>query len=354
MNNKGLSCSIVILLITITFQGCSHLSNQVAKVKSSLPTQKNSEKLIISARTLESKNEWLAAREQYEKYLSKNPKSATACHRLGIVCTRLGDSVAATRYFTQARQIDPKNSVILNDFGFALYQRGQYKAAEKVFSEALQNDANNTRIMNNLALAVGHQGRFKESFSLFRNIMPPAEAHANVAYIHTQRGEGELALKEYDLALTADPNLTTAGLAAAELAEMRNVLLAKQDQSNTQQVATNKIAPKTQRKKQPTHLVSSKRPVQQEKRKLSLTQSTPAVKQKLISQTSMKRPAKEQPSFKPVSKLEPKAEEEALEINSFRTLDEISQEGESVIIRISNEKAEEENLFRTPQELHNN
>lgn len=352
MNNKGLSCSTVILLITITFQGCSHLSNQVAKVKSALPTQKNSDKLILAARTFESKNELLAAREQYEKYLSKNPKSAKACHRLGIVCTRLGDPVAATRYFTQARQIDPQNSVLLNDFGYALYQRGQFKAAEKIFKEALQNDANNNRIINNLALSVGHQGRFKESFSLFRNIMPAAEAHANVAYIHTQRGEGELALKEYDLALTADPNLRTAGLAAAELAEMKSLFLAKQDKKTTQQLATRKIAPKAELNKQPTQLVSSKRPVQKMPTLLT-SQSKQTGKQKLIAQTSMKRQAKVEPSLKPDTKSEPKMEEDELEINSFRTLDELSEE-ESVIIRISDEKTQEENLFRTPQELQNN
>ncbi len=221
MNNKGLSCSTVILIITMTFQGCSQLGTQISKVKSTLPGQKKPENLLAAARGFESKKEWLAAREQYEKYLSKNPKSANACHRLGIVCSHLGDTVAATRYFTQARQIEPNNSEVLNDFGYALYQRGQYGAAEKIFSTALQNDANNKRIMNNLALTVGHQGRFKESFSIFRNIMPAAEAHANLAYIHTQRGEGELALDEYDLALTADPHLERAGLAAAELAEMK-------------------------------------------------------------------------------------------------------------------------------------
>lgn len=377
MNNKGLSCSTVILIITMTFQGCSQLGTQISKVKSTLPGQKKPENLLAAARGFESKKEWLAAREQYEKYLSKNPKSANACHRLGIVCSHLGDPVAATRYFTQARQIEPNNSEVLNDFGYALYQRGQYEAAEKIFSSALQNDANNKRIINNLALTVGHQGRFKESFSLFRNIMPAAEAHANLAYIHTQRGEGELALDEYDLALTADPHLERAGLAAAELAEMKNLTLARQQQATKKQLASNEAVPKTQPsktqpKEQNTQLVSAKQTVEAAPRQ-SLNRTTPVVKQKLVSQASLNKPARriskpQAPVAKPQASvaqqqasipkakpiIEKEEEEEALEINSFRTLDELTQEDKPAIIRISNENPQEEPIFRSPHELPEN
>ncbi|QDT42114.1 photosystem I assembly protein Ycf3 [Gimesia alba] len=384
MNNKGLFCSTVILLITFSIQGCSHLGNQVSKVKSALPGQKNTDNLLAAARADESKNELLAAREKYEKYIKRNPKSVIACHRLGIVCTRLGDSVAATRYFTQARQLDPTNSEVLNDFGYALFQRGQYNAAEKIFTAALQNDASNKRIINNLALTVGHQGRFKESFTLFRNVMPPAEAHANLAYIHTQRGEGELALQEYDLALTEDPTLETAGLAAAELAEMKNIFLAKQTQKPEQQLAANKTAPRTETPKrqnmpakrvtkslakapiqkqpvtQTTQLVSAKQPVEKTSRE-PLNVTTPVVREKLVSQASLKeevqfrriasQPPVSKPVTKPVSKPVKKVEEESLEINSFNTIDELSVEDKPAIIRISNESESEETLFRSPQEL---
>ncbi|WP_299469377.1 tetratricopeptide repeat protein [uncultured Gimesia sp.] len=348
----------MILIITISFQGCTQLGTQVAKVKSSLPGQKKPENLMASARTSESKKDWVTAREEYEKFLKKNPKSVKACHRLGIVCSHLGDTVAATRYFTQARQLDPHNSELLNDFGYALYQRGQYEAAEKVFMSALQNDSNNTRIINNLALAVGHQGRFKESFALFRNIMSPAEAHANLAYIHTQRGEGDLALQEYDLALTDDPHLERAGLAAAELVEMKNLTLARQEQQKTkEQLATSSDTPQTQPKTEPikqnTQLVSVEQPVQ-EAPKQSLNRTIPVVREKLISQTSMKKEVKLPTPQPAVSKPLPKPEEEALEISTFRSLDELSLDEEPAIIRISNEKTQEEPMFRSPQEFSDN
>lgn len=358
MNNKGLSCSTVILIITMTFQGCTQLGTQVTRMKSSLPGQKKPENLMAAARTCESKNEWMAAREEYEKYLKKNPKSAKACHRLGIVCSHLGDTVAATRYFTQARQLDPNNSELLNDFGYALYQRGQFEAAEKVFMTALHNDSNNSRIINNLALAVGHQGRFKESFSLFRNIMPPAEAHANLAYIHTQRGEGDLALQEYDLALTDDPHLERAGLAAAELVEMKNLTLARQEQEKTNvQLAAKPVVPETQPetelKKQNTQVVSVEVPVQAVP-KQSLNRTIPVVREKLISQTSMKKEVPLPTPQPAVSRPLPKQAEDALEISSFRTLDELSLDEEPAIIRISNEKTQEEPMFRAPQEFSDN
>ncbi|WP_298868725.1 tetratricopeptide repeat protein [uncultured Gimesia sp.] len=360
MNNKGLSCSTVILIITITFQGCTQLGTQVAKVKSVMPGQKQPENIIAAARSYEKKHEWLAARSEYEKYLNKNPTSVKTCHRLGIVCSHLGDTVAATRYFTQARQLEPNNSEVLNDFGFALFKRGQYQAAEKVFSNALQNDANNERIMNNLALTVGHQGRFKESFSIFRNIMPAAEAHANLAYIHTQRGEGELALSEYDLALTADPNLERAGMAVAELVEMKNLTIARQVKKSDQQLATNKVVPKTQTKtkiqpeKQNIQLARSKRSVQTKPSQVpekTVEKTVPIIREKLISQASMKKERLIPTPRTTLPQAKSKVEEEALEINSFRTLDELNQEEKSVIIRISNEVSQKEPLFRSPREL---
>lgn len=390
MNDKGLFCSAVILIISL--QGCAQLGTQVAKVKSALPGKHHSETVLTAARGFEHKKEWLAARKQYETYLKKNPRSVVACHRLGIVCSQLGDSVAATRYFTQAKQLDPHNSEVLNDFGYALYKRGQYDAAEKVLSAALQNDANNKRIMNNLALTVGHQGRFKESYTIFRNIMSEAEAHANVAYIHTQRGEGEMALKEYDLALTADPTLETAGLAAAELAVMKNVYLAKQENqpqaAEEKQLASNQAKPAQAapekavienpfiEKTETRETVASrsepeadfrKIPAQQKTQLVSAKQTTNVVAKpslnapvkKMITQADLKKELLEPRSSNsaPVVKTEApvqKQEEEflePLEINSFRSLDEISQEDEPAIIRISNETPAEEPLFRSPDEL---
>lgn len=347
MNDKGLSCSTVILIITVTFQGCTQLGTQISKVKSSMPGQKEPKNIIAVARSYEKKNELKAARELYEKHLSKNPSSTIACHRLGIVCSRLGDTIASTRYFTQARQLEPNNSEVLNDFGFALYNRGEYKSAEKIFASALQNDANNNRIINNLALAVGHQGRFKESLSLFRNIMPSAEAHANLAYIHTQRGEGELALKEYDMALTADPDLEQAGMAAAELAEMKQLALANQTKKSEQQLASKKVIPQKQNKQLVRSRQSAQATAPTRKRTI------PVVREKLISQASMKKEKLISAPRKAVPELELKGDKDSLEINSFRTLDELNQEEEPVIIRISNEVNAQESLFRSPAELSN-
>lgn len=393
MNSNGLFCSTLILC-TLAFQGCTQLNTQVSKVKSVLPGHKKEkeENMLAAARSLERQKEWIGAREKYETYLKKNPHSVKACHRLGIVCSQLGDTVAATRYFTQAKQLDPLNSEVLNDFGYALFKRGQYEAAEKILATALQNDAKNKRIMNNLALTVGHQGRFKESYTMFRNIMPEAEAHANVAYIHTLRGEGELALKEYDLALTADPDLKSAGQAAAELTLMRNRMLAHKTAEAEEKLAAASDSPKPQAKASPqpqaaeksNQLVSLKASAAARREQLqALTQKkTPVAKEKLISQVSLKNemkssaPAKVKPAnlkpanVKPVKEIPreqapavsrkipqpPTSEEEApLEINPFRKLDEIEEK--PVIIRISNEvpaKAAATNetaLFRTPQEL---
>ena len=378
MNSNGLLCS-TLMLCTLTLHGCTQLNSQVAKVKSTFSSSEKSENMLAAARTLESQKEWIGARKKYEECLKRDPRNVKACHRLGIVCTQLGDTVAATRYFTQARQLAPTNSELLNDFGFALYKRGQYEAAEKVLAAALQNDANNPKIMNNLALTVGHQGRFKESYTMFRNLMSEAEAHANVAYIHTQRGEGNLALKEYDLALTADPTLKSAGLAAAELAQLKNRHLENQALKADQQLAATSPAKEKQqpakKQQQPesakTQQIARLKPTTTPAQPKAIPPKKSPVKQELISQVSMKKevkreiPLETKPELKREKKVvkqeptltrripqeKPTQEAAPLEINPFRSLDEISEEEAPVIIRISNETAAKESGFRTPQEL---
>ena len=78
------------------------------------------------------------------------------------------------------------------------------------------------------------------------------------------------------------------------------------------------------------------------------------MREKLISQTSMKKEVKLPTPQPAVSKPLPKPEEEALEISTFRSLDELSLDEEPAIIRISNEKTQEEPMFRSPQEFSDN
>jgi hypothetical protein len=70
-------------------------------------------------------------------------------------------------------------------------------------------------------MAIGLQGRTDEALRLFRRVNGEADAYANMGYVHAQRGEGQLALKRYGEALSADPNHRKAATAMVQLADIQ-------------------------------------------------------------------------------------------------------------------------------------
>jgi hypothetical protein len=91
------------------------------------------------------------------------------------------------------------------------------------------------RAMNNLAIALGYQGKHEQALAMFRRVVPEAQAQANLAYLHVQRGEGKLAVQRYTRAVDLDKNLRSAAHALLQLAEMEQRYL--ESERGRQQVA---------------------------------------------------------------------------------------------------------------------
>ena len=111
---------------------------------------------------------------------------------------------------------------------------------EKVLRMAVQENPTHKRAVNNLAIVIGHQGHFDESLAMFRRVVGEAEANANLAYIHVQRGEGQAATQRYSRALTLDSNLEAATRAMLQIAEMQQRLARTERHSARLAVAGNK------------------------------------------------------------------------------------------------------------------
>lgn len=229
--------------------GCATLTDSVSQLRE---PENIAEIEFNMARVQERSSDLPKAKELYLKMYGRHPNQAAVCHRLGVVHSRLGEFDAAMRYFEEARRLDANNGELLTDMGYALLLQNRPADAEAVLRQALAINPELNRAHTNLAVALGQQGRMDESFTQFRQVVPEAEAHANVAFLHVQRGEGTQAIEHYSRALTLDPNLKPAMQALAQLAEVRQRAA---DQPDDVQIAAPPSTPETVAKTTPAPAV---------------------------------------------------------------------------------------------------
>lgn len=182
---------------------------------------------INMARVQEQQGQLWKAREMYEELYQRHPKDPVVCHRLAVVTSQMpdpkqpgGSFQQARRYFQQALKLDPHNAQILTDYAYALFLQNDLSGAETLLRQALREQPGNRRATNNLAIVLGHQGKTEQSLAMFRRVVGEAEAQANLAYIHAQRGEGKQAVERYTKALAIDKNMKSASHALLQLAEI--------------------------------------------------------------------------------------------------------------------------------------
>ncbi len=233
MRRSSLSAAMLLALIAGPLSGCAHTG--VGGYANS--RGQKIEAQYDLARLAESENQLDKSQEMYESILKKDPSNAMVAHRLGIVSARRTNYEAAKKYLNDAHKLKPADPEILNDLGYACYLSGDYSGAEDALELALQVDSQNRRATNNLALVMGSTGRFDESYQLFRRVNKDAEAHANVAYLYAQNGEGKKALEHYSRALSLDPNMKNSANAMIEVAQLQQKMERDRRQEQTQLAA---------------------------------------------------------------------------------------------------------------------
>ena len=200
----------------LTGAGCASVSPKLSAIPM-IARQRSAADQYRAALKAEQRQDFFQARDRYAALQQQSPQVAAYAHRMGVVCTQLNDHATATKYFEHARQLEPSNASLLTDMGYSAIVQQDYPRAEGLLDEAVQLRPENSRAANNLALAIGYQGRFDESLATFRKINSESQSLANLAYIHTQRGEREQATDCYRRAVALDPNNKAAATALAQL-----------------------------------------------------------------------------------------------------------------------------------------
>jgi len=234
MNRSATRIAAIAAGLALTAAGCASLQSwdPVSKLA---PRSYSADTKLKIARVQEQKGKLDKARELYSELYRGNPRNVEICQRLAVVSARMGETEQSERYFAEALRLDPNRAGLLTDYGYAKLMNNDYAGAEELLRRAAAISPGDKRAMNNLAIALGYQGKHEQSLATFRRVVPEAQAQANLAYIHSQRGEGRLAVQRYTRAVELDKNLKSASHALLQLAELEQRYL--QSERGRRQVA---------------------------------------------------------------------------------------------------------------------
>lgn len=234
---------LVIAMIPWALTGCAGGKSRLAILhKSSAATQ---EQTWARAQLHEQQREYAEAKKLYQDLTRLDPKSVRYAHRLGNVCTLLGEHDQANTAYGYARQLEPRHPELLADMGYAAYLQQDYAAAEQLLQAALEERSDNARARSNLALVVGCQGRYDESLALFREVhgSDETEVLCGLAYVKNESGDEIGAAELYKQALACDPSSQKALQALAQLNSSDRSQAAAPQRQATQDVQRTAAAP---------------------------------------------------------------------------------------------------------------
>jgi tetratricopeptide (TPR) repeat protein len=97
-----------------------------------------------------------------------------------------------------------------NDLGYCQDLAGWPESAETSYREALAIDPEHRWAHVNLGLLLARHGRGGEALLQLQCVLPPAQAHYNLALAYEQVGKRAQAEDEYSIAAWLDPTLTDA------------------------------------------------------------------------------------------------------------------------------------------------
>jgi Flp pilus assembly protein TadD len=145
-----------------------------------------------------------------------NPK-ADVSGRLARLYARMGKDQLALAEFDAAVKAHPRDAALWNDLGYYHYERGNWAEAERALRKALELEPEHQKAWTNLGLALGQAGKYQEALVAFEQVVRPAEARCNLAFVMNTQGKRDEARQLYQEALDLDGSLKLARTMLAKL-----------------------------------------------------------------------------------------------------------------------------------------
>ncbi len=129
--------------------------------------------------------------------LEQQPEFLPAYEELAQIYLRAGMLDSAVAILNLGITVNARDPVLYNDLGMCQLLQQDYLAALDSFTKAAGLSPTDARCRANMAVTLGLLGRTDESLSLYLQLLPPADAHWNVAVLCDARRDFNRAAREY-------------------------------------------------------------------------------------------------------------------------------------------------------------
>jgi Flp pilus assembly protein TadD len=135
-----------------------------------------------------------------DKLIAEHPDFLPAYNELAELHMRNGSLLSAQTALELGLERAPEDTVLSNNMGMCLLLQQRYEDSLPHFARASAADPSDARSRANMATALGLLGRTDEALALFYQVMPPSDAHHNVAVLCRTIGDNERAELEFQRA----------------------------------------------------------------------------------------------------------------------------------------------------------
>ena len=147
------------------------------------------------------------------------PDFAEAYNMLGVCYDQKHQYPAAQQEYEKALRHDRTNARYMNNLGYSFYLAGDDGQAIKWYRRGLKEAPQDKRLHNNIGMAYGRKGNMPKAREHFIIAVGETGAHLNLGYLFNQKGEYEESIRQYQLALNAQPDSLPALGSLAQLYE---------------------------------------------------------------------------------------------------------------------------------------
>jgi Flp pilus assembly protein TadD len=165
---------------------------------------------IAMARVYEQGGKTAEAEQQYELALSEKHTDLTALLGYAQLEERAGKPNEAIQLYERAVKAHPQEASIHNNLGLCYARQNRPDDAVASMSRAIQLVPKNTLYRNNIAVVLVDQGKLPEALGHLREVHSEAAAYYNMGYLLNKKGQTQAALRQFELAVKADPAMESA------------------------------------------------------------------------------------------------------------------------------------------------
>lgn len=154
---------------------------------------------ILSAQDKQSQAEFV-----FQHALLKDPTYMPTYVDLAQLYLSRGQGNRAIDTLDAGLKQDPKSAVLLNNRGMCMVIDGQYEGALYWFERAVEINPHEARYQSNWATALGLLGDYDKAYDTYLKVIPPADAHYNLAVLSRARNDHARSELEFKRAAAKD------------------------------------------------------------------------------------------------------------------------------------------------------